>query len=224
MRHYQQELEAEVARKTAELRQAFDKIKVASLDTIYRLARAAEYRDEGTGAHIQRMSHYAAHLARRIGLNGEMVESILYAAPMHDIGKIGIPDHILLRPCKLEGAEWEIMKQHTVFGARILEGSATEFLQLAESIALTHHEKWDGRGYPRGLKGTEIPLAGRIAAVADVFEALTSNRPYRQQAFTTAEAFDLIREGRGHHFDPELVAAFLAAADELLKIKEQFKG
>lgn len=223
MRDYQKELEAEVARRTEQLRQAFEKIKAASLDTIYRLSRAAEYRDEDTGAHIQRMSHYAAAVARKLGLDENTAETILYAAPMHDVGKIGIPDHILLKPGKLDPDEWEIMKQHAIIGGKILEGSDAEFIQLAEVIALTHHEKWDGSGYPRGLKGTEIPLAGRITAIADVFDALTSKRPYRREPFSLEKTFAFIEEGQGSHFDPEVVEAFFAIKDEILAIKEEHK-
>ncbi|MBU4303999.1 MAG: response regulator, partial [Candidatus Omnitrophica bacterium] len=144
MRGYEKELEVKVTKRTGELQQALKKIEDASLETIYRLSRAAEYRDEETGAHIQRMSHYAAAVARRMGLDESTVKSILYAAPMHDAGKIAIPDSILLKPGKLDPDEWEIMKQHTVIGAEILKGSETEFIKLAEIIALTHHEKWDG--------------------------------------------------------------------------------
>ncbi len=222
MRNYQNELEAEVAKRTEQLRQAFEKIKVASLDTIYRLSRAAEHRDKDTGAHIQRMSHYAATVARKVGLSEETVEAILYAAPMHDVGKIGIPDQILLKPGRLDSDEWEIMKEHTIAGVQILEGSDAESIKLAEVIALTHHEKWDGSGYPKGLKGQEIPLVGRITAIADVFDALTSKRPYKK-AFPLEKAFIIIKEGRGSHFDHQVVDAFLAVEDEILSIKERYK-
>jgi len=222
MRDYQKELEAEVAKRTEQLRRAFDKIKVASLDTIYRLTRAAEYKDEDTGAHIQRMSYYSAAVARKMGLTERTVEAILYASPMHDVGKIGIPDSILLKPGKLDPDEWEIMKQHTTIGGRILEGSDTGFLKLAEVIALTHHEKWDGSGYPKGLKGSEIPLAGRITAIADVFDALTCKRPYKEP-FELDKAYDIIKESRGSHFDPEVVDAFFAVEDEIMSIKERYK-
>jgi len=222
MRDYQRELEAELARRTEELQQAFRKTKTASLETIYRLARAAEYRDKDTGAHIQRVSHYAAAIARQIGLNDESVESILYAAPMHDVGKIGIPDRILLKPGKLDPGEWEIMKKHTVIGAEILSDSDADFIELAGVIALTHHEKWDGSGYPEGLKGTDIPLAGRITAIADVFDALTSKRPYKEP-FSVEESLGIIGVGRGSHFDPKVVDAFLAIKDEILSIKEKYK-
>ena len=222
MRDYQKELEEEVAKRTEELRQAFEKIKVASLDTIYRLSRAAEHRDKDTGTHIQRMSHYAATVARKVGLSEETVEAILYAAPMHDVGKIGIPDQILLKPGRLDQDEWEIMKQHSIAGAQILEGSDAESIKLAEVIALTHHEKWDGSGYPKGLKGSEIPLAGRITGIADVFDALTSKRPYKEP-FPLQKAFTIIKEGRGSHFDPQVVDAFFAVQDEILLIKEKYR-
>ena len=222
MRAYQEELEAEVAKRTEELRRAFDKIKAASLDTIYRLARAAEFKDEDTGAHIQRVSHFAAVVARQMGLGNEYAESILYATPMHDVGKIGIPDHILLKPGKLEADEWKTMKQHTVMGAKILEGSQADFIKLAENVALTHHEKWDGSGYPNGLKGSGIHLAGRITAIADVFDALTSKRPYKEP-FSLEKSFSIIKDGQGNHFDPDVVDAFLAVQDEILEIKERYK-
>ncbi len=222
MRNYQEELEAEVAQRTEQLRQALEEVKAASLDTIYRLSRAAEYKDEETGAHIQRMSHYAAAVAGKMGLNGETVETILYAAPMHDIGKIGIPDHILLNPGVLKPDEWETMKQHTTIGAKILEGSKAEFIKLANVIALTHHEKWDGSGYPQGLKGSKIPIAGRIAAIADVFDALTSKRPYKEP-FSVEKSLSIIKEGRGSHFDPDVVDAFIAVKKEILDIKEEYK-
>jgi putative two-component system response regulator len=223
MKDYQRRLEAEVARRTEELRLAFEQTRSASLDTIHRLARAAEYRDEDTGAHILRMSQYAAAVARKMGQDANAVEGLLYAAPMHDVGKIGIPDHILLKPGKLDPAEWETMKQHTTIGACILRGSDADLIKLAELIALTHHEKWDGSGYPKGLRGTEIPLSGRITAIADVFDALTSKRPYRQAVFSVEQAYDMIRAGRGSHFDPDVVDAFFAAQAEILVIMEEHR-
>ena len=215
-------LEQKVLERTAELKDAFETIKNTSLDTIFRLSRAAEYKDEDTGSHILRMSNYAVAVARKMELNEEMVEGILYAAPMHDIGKIGIPDHILLKPGKLDPDEWEIMKQHTANGGRILEGSGAEFIKLGRVIALTHHEKWDGSGYPKGLKGTQIPLAGRIVAVCDVFDALTSKRPYKEP-FSLEKSYGIIREGRGSHFDPDVTDAFLEVEDEIFEIKERYK-
>ena len=221
-RDYQQHLEQKVASRTKQLRRALEKIRGASLDTIFRLSRAAEYKDEDTGTHIKRMSHYAAAVAGKMGLNEETVEIILYAAPMHDVGKIGIPDHILLKPGKLDTNEWAIMKQHTVIGAKILEGSEAEFIELAKVIALSHHEKWDGSGYPKGLRGSKIPLSGRITAIADVFDALTSKRPYKEP-FSLEKSFDIIKESRGSHFDPKVVEAFFAVEDEILSIREKYK-
>jgi putative two-component system response regulator len=219
--NYQKKLESEVSIRTEELKHAVERIKAASLDTIYRLSMASEYKDENTGAHIKRMSHYAAAVARSLGLDENTIETILYAAPMHDLGKIGIPDLILMKPVKLEPVEWEIMKQHTVIGAEILKGSDAEFIRLGEAIAQYHHEKWDGSGYPNSLKGKEIPIAGRIAAIADVFDALTSKRPYKEP-FSLEKSLAIIREGRGSHFDPDVVDAFFAIQDEILSIKEQY--
>ena len=221
MSNYRKELESEVARRTQELQRAFERIKAASLDTIYRLSMAAEYKDEDTGAHIRRVSRYSAAVARRMGLDDSTIEAILYAAPMHDLGKIGIPDLILVKPAKLDPAEWEIMKQHTVIGAKILTGSDAEFIRLGETIAQHHHEKWDGSGYPNGLKGEEIPIAARITAIADVFDALTSKRRYKEP-FSVEKSLAIIREGRGSHFDPDVVDAFFAIQDEILTIKEQY--
>jgi putative two-component system response regulator len=221
-RAYQQHLEDMVTERTAELKQAIEKLKLTSLDTILRLARAAEYRDEETGAHINRMSQYSTALAREMGLGDREVENILYAAPMHDVGKIGIPDRILLKTGSLNKDEWEVMKKHSVIGAEILRGSDAEFIQVAEIIALTHHEKWDGSGYPQGLKGSEIPLAGRIAAIADTFDALTSTRPYRK-ALPVEESLEIIKQSRGSHFDPDVVDAFLAITDEILAIRDSYQ-
>ena len=221
MRDHQTQLELEVRKHTEQLREAFEKVQAASLDTITRLSMAAEYKDEDTGSHIQRMSHYSALVARRLGLDDETVESILYAAPMHDIGKIGIPDRILLKPGKLDAGEWIIMKTHTTIGAEIL--SAGEgFVALGEVIARTHHEKWDGSGYPEGLAGEDIPVAGRIVAVADVFDALTSRRPYKEP-FSIEKSLAIIREGRGSHFQPEIVDIFEEVLEDVLDIKEHYR-
>jgi putative two-component system response regulator len=220
MSNYRKELESEVTRRTGELKIALEKIKAASLDTIYRLSMASEYKDEETGAHIKRMSRYCAAVARRMGLDEITIETILYAAPMHDVGKIGIPDSVLLKPASLNPVEWEIMKLHTVIGAKILKGSDAEFIRLAETIAQSHHEKWDGSGYPNGLKGADIPLAGRIVAIADVFDALVTKRPYKEP-FPWAKSLAIIKEGRGSHFDPDVVDAFIAIQDEIHAIKEQ---
>ncbi len=221
MRDYQKSLESEVALRTRELNKALDTIKTGSLDTIYRLSRAAVYKDEGTGSHIKRMAHYAAAISRAMGFDDAMVETVLYATPMHDVGKIGIPDRILLKPGKLDPDEWDIMKQHTVIGSKILEGSDAEFIKLGEVIALSHHERWDGSGYPKGLQGEAIPLIGRITALADVFDALTTERPYKK-AFGIEKSFQIIREGTGSHFDPAVVDAFFGIEDELLDIRKRF--
>ncbi len=222
MRDYQKELEAEVAKRTKQLREALEKIKIASLDTIYRLSRAAEYKDEDTGAHIKRMSHFSVAVAKQMKLDDHTIETILYAAPMHDIGKIGIPDRILQKQAKLEPDEWEIMKKHTIIGSQIMEKSDAEFIKLGEIIALTHHEKWDGSGYPKGLKDKAIPLAGRITAIADVFDALTSKRSYKR-AFSLEKSFTIIKEGKGSHFDPKVVAAFFSIEKEIISIKEKYQ-
>ena len=223
MHDYQKKLEQEVARQTAELKAAMNRVKNASLDTIYLLSRAAEYKDEETGEHIKRISRYAVVVARSLGLDPASIESLLYAAPMHDVGKIGIPDRILLKPGKLDSEEWGIMKQHVTIGAEILEGSQNEFLPMAHTIACTHHEKWDGSGYPLGLVGEDIPVAGRVVAVVDVFDALTSNRPYKR-AYTLEESLRIIEENRGTHFDPIVLDAFLRAKEEIVAVKTDFQG
>jgi putative two-component system response regulator len=221
MGNYRKELESEIIRRTADLKHAFENIKSASLETIYRLSVASEYKDHDTGAHIKRVSLYAAAVARQMGLDENTIENTLYAAPMHDLGKIGIPDLILNKPAKLDPLEWEIMKQHTIIGAKILKGSEAEYIKLGETIALHHHEKWDGSGYPNGLKGTDIPITGRITAIADVFDALISKRPYRD-ALSLKKSLVIIREGRGSHFDPDVVDAFFVIQDDILNIKKQY--
>jgi HD-GYP domain-containing protein (c-di-GMP phosphodiesterase class II) len=206
-----------------ELATAFNRmnesLRERQLEIIYRLSRSAEHRDEETGKHVQRTSLYAAALARKMGFDKKTVEYIFNATPMHDLGKIGIPDRILLKPGKLDSEEWEIMKQHPLIGAQILAGSEVPFIRMAERIALTHHEKWDGSGYPNGLKGEDISIEGQIVAIADVFDVLTSIRPYRKKPFLDQEAFTIMREERGKHFKPELLDAFLSIEDEILKIK-----
>ncbi len=224
MANYSHMLESEVAKQTVELKSAKDKIteahtklRDASLEAIFRLARAAEYKDEDTGNHIISMSRISALLAEKLGLNPTVVERILYASPMHDIGKIGIPDRILTKNGPLDNDEWVIMKMHTIFGGQILEGSDIGFLRLGEVIALTHHEKWDGSGYPNGLAGKQIPIAGRIVAVADVFDALMSKRPYKPP-LTIEQAVDIIKAGREQHFDPDVVDVFMENLDPITKL------
>jgi putative two-component system response regulator len=208
------ELERMVALRTAEL-------QTTRLQIIRRLGRAAEFKDNETGNHVIRMSHYARLTAQAMGMGAAAVEILFHAAPMHDVGKIGIPDNILLKPGKLDEVEWEVMRQHPAMGARILGNHKDELLQAAGSVALTHHEKWDGTGYPHGLVGAEIPIFGRIVAIADVFDALTSVRPYKK-AWTVEAALQMIEEGAGKHFDPGLITPFHAALPEILKIKERY--
>lgn len=187
-------------------------------ETITRLAVAAEHRDLETSSHLERMSAYAAILARRAGLDREACEDIRLASPMHDIGKLGIPDHVLLHPGAFNAEQRRIMNTHTVLGHRILTGSESPLLELGATIALTHHEWWDGSGYPRGLSGTDIPLAGRIVAIADVFDALASPRRYKR-AYSLDETVAQMGAERERHFDPELLDLFLADLDELLFIR-----
>jgi len=204
----------------SELKAVHQELRESYLETIYRLVLAAEYRDEDTGDHIVRMSRYCALIAGRLGLAPDEVQTILYAAPMHDIGKIGIRDSILLKPGKLTDEEFEIMKTHTIIGGKILANSKTKILQIAQRIAISHHERWNGRGYPQGLSGAEIPLFARIASLADVFDALTSRRPYKEP-YPVERAFHIIKEERGEHFDPDMVDVFLQNMDDVLRIKTE---
>ena len=212
--------QAAIAIKNAMLTQ---ELKEAYLDTIFRLSVAAEYKDDDTAAHIHRMSRYSAILAEGLGLSTAEVESIRYASPMHDIGKLGVPDSILMKPGKLTPAEFKEMQNHTVFGAKILENAKAELLRVSELIALTHHEKWDGSGYPRGLKGENIPLSGRIVALADVFDALTTKRCYKP-AFPLEDSLRIIKEGTGRHFDPKIAQAFNNNIEKILAVKAQFSN
>lgn len=222
MRDYERKLETEVAKRTKEVYAAMAIIEETALETIQRLASAAECRDQYTGSHILRMSRYAEAIAKKMELDSGFVRGILYASSMHDIGKIGIPDKILMKPGKLNDKEWEVMQQHTVIGAKLLHGSKQDFMKMAEEIALTHHEKWDGTGYPQGLAGENIPLSGRITAVADVFDALISKRPYKPP-LSYRESFTIIKNERGTHFDPGVVNAFISTRQEILSIADQYK-
>ncbi|MCK4640789.1 MAG: response regulator [Candidatus Marinimicrobia bacterium] len=228
VKRYQAELEKKVEQRTADLRQALAEMAEsqrrtykAHLDTIHRLSIAAEYKDEDTASHIHRMSNYCAIIARGLHLSPGEVELILHASPMHDIGKIGTPDAVLLKPGKLNDDEWLIMKQHTTVGSSILSDSESELLQVGENIAKSHQEKWDGSGYPNGLAGEEIPLYGRICAVADVFDALTSKRPYKN-AFSNEKALEIMKEGRGKHFDPRILDIFLEHFDNVIAIQKKY--
>ncbi len=204
----------------SELKATYRELQEAYLDTIHRLVLASEYKDEDTGDHILRMSRYSALLAEKLRLPPDEVKSIRYAAPMHDVGKIGTPDHILLKSGKLTDQEFDLMKTHTTIGAKILGNSKAKILQVAEQIALSHHEKWNGKGYPRGLSGDKIPLVGRIVALADTFDALTSKRPYKEP-YPVAIALEIIKKERGQHFDPDVVDVFLENIDEILEIKSE---
>jgi response regulator RpfG family c-di-GMP phosphodiesterase len=208
-----------LAEKVAE---ATEEILDREREMIMRLSRAAEFRDPETGAHIQRMSSYSHLIARQIGLPHAEQELILRSAPMHDVGKIAIRDEILLKPGRLDPAEFEIMKTHAEKGYELLSGSASSLLDTAALIAWTHHEKFDGSGYPRGLAGEDIPLYGRIVAVADVFDALTTERPYKK-AWEIEHAIRFLEEGAGSHFDPMCVAAFIARLEEVLVIRARFQ-
>ena len=214
LRQQNLELEKKVQERTHELEET-------RMEVIVRLGRAAEYRDNETGMHVIRMSYYSEALGRIAGLDERQCNLLRAASPMHDIGKIGIPDSILLKPGKLNEDEWEMMKMHPTIGASVLAGSDHEVMLMAETISFTHHEKWDGSGYPRGLKGNAIPLVGQIVAICDVFDALTTVRPYKE-AWLVDDAVNLIKEKSGHHFNPDLVENFLQILPEILEIKDQY--
>lgn len=212
--NHNKELTNAVEERTKELNET-------RLKVIQRLGRAAEYRDNETGMHVIRMSHYSRLLALAISSDKTWADTILHAAPMHDVGKIGIPDAILLKPGKLNGDEWETMQKHTIFGAEIIGNDNTPLLIMARSIALTHHEKWNGKGYPHGLAGDKIPLESRIIAIADVFDALTSERPYKE-AWSIEKATQYIGEESGNSFDPLLVNAFNKVLPDILQVKAKY--
>jgi putative two-component system response regulator len=197
-----------------------DELLTTHIDLIHRLGRAAEYKDNETGMHVQRMSRFAKIIARAYGFCEESAEDLMMAAPMHDIGKIGIADNILLKPGKLTAEEYEIMKTHAQIGGEILSNPSSYLIELAHSVAMTHHEKWDGTGYPNGLSGEEIPIEGRIVALVDVFDALTSERPYKK-AWSTEKAINYIMEQSGKHFDPALPPLLLQELPKLLKVQTQ---
>ena len=199
-----------------------DELRRTRLQVIQRLGRASEYKDNETGTHILRMSHYSKIMALALGLSENAADNLLHAAPMHDIGKIGIPDSIMLKPGKLTDEEFAIMQKHPEIGAEILGESDSDLIELAKIVSLTHHEKWDGTGYPNQLKGEDIPIEGRIVALADVFDALTSVRPYKD-AWTVEAAMELINKEKGKHFDPHLVEIFEPLLEQILEIKERWK-
>jgi putative two-component system response regulator len=204
---------------------AYEKININHIETIYRLTLAAEYRDDATGTHIKRTSQFTRSLAQEMGLDKELVELLYYSAPLHDVGKVGIPDHILLKSGSLTPEEWKIIKNHTMIGAKILGGSESLFLQTGEIISMSHHERWDGGGYPLGLKGEAIPLVGRIINIIDQYDAMRSARSYKP-AFDHEKTFKIITLGDGRtmptHFDPRVLAAFKVVHREFARIYDSF--
>ena len=211
--------EERVWEATSELREANDELSNSHLYLVHSLARASEYKDNETGNHIIRVGKMARLLGESIGLDQQTLEFIEQAATMHDVGKIGIPDYVILKPGKFEPEEWEIMKTHSGIGAKILSEGDSPFLKMATEIALTHHEKWDGKGYPAGLKGENIPLTGRITAVVDVFDALLSKRPY-DDPWEVDKAVEFIQKGAGSHFDPKLVEHFMKLVPKMVAIQK----
>ena len=205
------------------VRERTEEVRQTQLEVIRRLGRAAEFRDDDTGEHIYRMSHYSNLLALASGFDEDEAEELLIAAPMHDVGKIGIPDSILLKPGKLDDAEWDVMRAHTLMGAQMLAGSRSPAIQLAKRIALEHHERWDGRGYPHGIRGEDISIQARICTIADVFDALTSTRPYKE-AWTIDAALEEIEVSAGTMFDPELAARFVGLEPQLREIQDESRN
>jgi putative two-component system response regulator len=229
VKHKLRSLESAVEERTAalhEARQRVAQVKESAfqsrVETVYRLARAAECRDGTTGAHIVRTQQFAAFVADKLGLPADDVNRIHFAAPLHDIGKLGIPDRILLKKGKLTREEFQIMKSHTTYGAQILADSRDPIFETARQIALSHHERWDGHGYPHGLLGREIPLPARIVSVVDAFDAITSKRPY-SDARSFVRAYEIIEEERGRQFDAEIADEFLANIDGILEILKRMK-
>lgn len=228
LQNHKAELEQMVARRTESLRIALEKLveqqrtlREANLESIQRLVVATEYKERGTAAHIRRIGEISAILARGVRMFPGEVELIAHASPMHDIGKIGTPEEILLKPARLSIPEWEVMRRHTHIGADILRDSPFDLLRVGERIAISHHERWDGKGYPNGLSGESIPIEGRVCAVADVFDALTSRRPYKE-AFSVEDSLRIIEDEAGKHFDPRVVEALLANLKEVVGVKEKW--
>jgi len=222
VRRYQKGLEELVEKRTRELREALRKVEAANLDTVTRLSRAAEMRDDETGNHVLRIRSYSAALARELKLATDEVDNLYVASSMHDIGKIGIPDQILLKPGKLDQDELLIMRQHSEIGSKILADADSPMLRVAQVVARSHHEKWDGSGYPDNLAGEKIPLYGRIVALADVWDALTTRRCYKP-AFGLQASTDMIVKASGAHFDPDVVEAFKKAHEEFQFILAEFQ-
>ncbi|GAQ95716.1 putative two-component system response regulator [Thermodesulfovibrio aggregans] len=216
-------LQKEVMKKTKELREALELAREAEYEMVVKLGMLSEFRDEETGQHIRRISHYSKLLAQLAGLSEFEQNILFYASPLHDVGKVGIPDSILKKPGPLTSEEFELMKLHTVIGGKILT-SDPRFITLhaGKIIAEQHHEKWDGSGYPKGLKEREIHIYARIVAVCDVFDAMTSDRVYRP-AFTVEQTLEIMKKGKGSHFDPQLIEIFFNNIDEFIKIRETFR-
>ncbi len=209
-------LEIEVMEKTKEINET-------RLEIIKKLGRAAEFKDNETGMHVERMSRYSYLIAKEYGLDESQCILLMNTAPMHDIGKIGIPDNVLKKAAHLDSEEWKIMEGHSEIGAEILGESKSELLGTAKILAMQHHERWDGTGYPKGIKGEEINVFARITAVADVFDALTSKRPYKQ-GWPLQEAVDYIKSESGEQFDPKVVEAFERAIPKIVEIKDKYSG
>lgn len=212
---------ASIAASTIENAQLYEDLRTSQLETIYRLAMLAEFRDqEDTAVHLQHISTYCGILAEEMGFSQEDAENLRYAAPLHDIGKVAIPDKILRKPGKLTDEEYEEMKMHPVYGARVLEGARSKLLRLARDVSLFHHEKWDGSGYPNGSRGEEIPLEVRIVSIVDVFDALVSKRVYKP-SWSFNETLEYLKSNSGSHFDPGVVDAFLRAAPKIRELIER---
>ena len=220
LERHRDELQDHVRERTARLEQALEDLKEANRDTVNVLAKAAETNDEDTGNHIRRVAVFACTIAKRLGLNGDEIEELGYSSELHDVGKVATHPDILRKPGKLTDVEFDEMRKHTSRGAQILESVA--FLQTAKEIALNHHERYNGKGYPRGISGDDIPINARITALADVFDALTSHRCYRA-AMPVEKALDIIREEKGEHFDPAVHDAFFDVLEEILKLKGQYE-
>ncbi|MES2886084.1 MAG: HD domain-containing phosphohydrolase [Pseudomonadota bacterium] len=218
---HERRLDGLVRQRTAALEAKTIELEATRLQVIHQLGRAAEYKDDDTGTHVIRMSHYSRLLAEAAGLPNDRVDLIFKASPMHDIGKLGIPDSILKKPGKLTDEEFGVMKKHPAIGAGIIGNQKSELLDCARVVALTHHEKWNGKGYPRQRAGEDIPIEGRIVAIADVFDALTSERPYKQ-AWTVEKTIAVMQQDTGSHFDPNLMPLFIERLPEMLAVKAHY--